>query len=246
VSWELGYQDEQPEFTRKMYGTTARAREKRKSWTTKSNGDSYCVIQFRDLASWEALSDKPNDWEGWCGPPECHEGYTPADWEAKMPSDWYAGDTPSWAQLQEEWRVGYMAEEIEKMSSGLRAKAEGLIVSRKRKRRRHHEGGELSSDRWINGDYHTPYIGKLGSLLCHPASFRFRQFRLIKALPLVDSGANLGRSMPLDTIPKPMYRKIVDTLPGNTIVLDSVYSEDTALQAVAKALENIKNPTLVG
>ena len=329
MSWELGYQDEQPEFTRKMYGTTARAREKRKSWTTKSNGDSYCVIQFRDLASWEALSDKPNDWEGWCGPPECHEGYTPADWEAKMPSDWYAGDTPSWAQLQEEWRVGYMAEEIEKMSSGLRAKAEGLIVSRKRKRRRHHEGGELSSDRWINGDYHTPYIvkdggsrslpvvtiatawggnaglkaeqlrwngcaavaladaltrngwsvgitawysmrsnedknnrttmlipikqpeellriGKLGSLLCHPASFRFRQFRLIKALPLVDSGANLGRSMPLDSIPKPMYRKILDTLPGNTIVLDSVYSEDTALQAVAKALENIKNPTLVG
>jgi hypothetical protein len=79
-----------------------------------------------------------------------------------MPSEWYAGDTPSWAQLQEEWRVGYMAEEIEKMSSGLRAKAEGLIVSRKRKRRRHHEGGELSSDRWVNGDYHTPYIVKDG------------------------------------------------------------------------------------
>jgi hypothetical protein len=43
-----------------------------------------------------------------------------------------------------------------------------------------------------------------------------------------------------------MYRKILATLPGNTIVLDSVYDEDTALQAVAKALENIKNPTLVG
>jgi hypothetical protein len=328
VSWELGQQDEQPEFTRKMYGTTTRAREKRKAWDSKSSGDSHCVIQFRDLASWEALSDKPNDWEGWCGPPECLEGYGPDDWAQRVPDDWYAGDAKSWPELQETWRVGYMAEEIEKMSQGLRAKAEGLIVPRKRKRRKHHEGGELSSDRWVHGDYYTPFtvkaggtrslpvvtiatawggncdmkasqlrwngcaavaladaltragwsvgitawysmqsnadpknrtsmlipvkqpdellrIGKLGSLLAHPASFRLRQFRLIKALPLVDSGTALGRSKPISTIPEEMRSKIRGLLPGNTILLDSVFDERSAIDAITKALESVKNPTLV-
>lgn len=328
MSWELGQQDEQPEFVRKMFGTTKSAREKRKSWSSKSNGQSHCVISFRDLASWEALSDKPNNWEGWCGPPDCLTGYTPADWKERVPGDWYAGDAKSWDDLCETWRVGYMAEEISKMSSGLRAKAEGLIVPRKRKRRRHYEGGELSSDRWINGDYFTPFIvkdggsrslpvvtiatawggncdrkaselrwngvaaaaladaltrsgwsvgitawysmqsncdknngtsmlipvkqpdevlriGKLGALLAHPASFRLRQFRLIKALPYVDSGPALGKSKPIATIPKPVQDKIRAMLPGNTIVLDSAYSEDTALHAVTQALAAIKNPTMV-
>ena len=112
------------------------------------------VSSFQDLDTYEI----PESENRYCnGEEPRHE---PSSWPEQCDeSDWYSG-TDDWAATQEHWRAGFMAEEIDKLSAEISAKAEGMVVTRKRRRRFNGVAGDLDGDRWVNGLYDSAFVDR--------------------------------------------------------------------------------------
>jgi hypothetical protein len=86
--------------------------------------------------------------------------HEPSDWPEQCDQrDWYSGED-DWQQTVEHWRDGFMADEIDKLSAEISAKAEGMVVNRKRRRRFNGVAGDLDGDRWVNGMFDSAFVDR--------------------------------------------------------------------------------------
>ena len=92
-------------------------------------------------------------------------------------------------------------------------------------------------------------LGTVGAMACLPATYRVHMFRQYQGLDWARPGYGHGtpRTMQDFRTQHPvMFDRLRSGLPGNTIVLDSSYSEERATKNVIEALDAIKNPMLLG
>lgn len=104
--------------------------------------DTYSIPASEDRFAREERKHEPAEW-----PEQCDR------------RGWYSGDD-DWQQTVEHWRDGYMQEEIAKLAEEVEAKAEGLVVNRKRRRRFNGVAGDLDGDRWVNGMHDSAFVDR--------------------------------------------------------------------------------------
>jgi len=133
-----------------------------------------------EINRWRSLSD----YMGMEGEPlvqgdfwrrEAFDYYLPEGWPSRLGRDSRFYGAATIEEVQEAWDHGFMADEIVTMGKELAAKAEGLVVNRKRKRVYGAHGPEICADRWANGAHDTAFIHRPrhGAKSCPIASLAF-------------------------------------------------------------------------
>jgi hypothetical protein len=319
-------------FTRTVYGYNEKdARDEYGRSQDDSKRQVYCVYNYRTASDYMDMWHLPEDHPVW----RCEEfGEFGREYvrEHKSKDPFYLG-RQTLESVEQDWLRGCKQEEIRSMSSKLRSKAEGMIVSRKRKRRYNAVVGEVDADRWANRQYDQAFVdrprtgskgvpivtvlaqfggncgidhealqwngvaavalcdaltssgwsvglhmfaahqsnhdrkvmtlhcmpmkrpedmlnlGMVGAMACHPSTYRDHMFRQYQGLDWVKPGRAHGTPFTMARFREEhstMFDRLRDTMPGNTIVLESSYSERAAEQHVTEALEIIKNPMILG
>lgn len=319
-------------WTRTVYAhEKADARDNYGRGKFRANSNVYAFTQFKSGSHYMQLWDKDERWGHWrCkdfetfGREYCRNN--------KGGDPFYVGKQTV-EEIERDWQVGCMQDEVEEMSAAIRAKAAGLVVPRKRKRRYGPIGAEVDSDRWAHQQYDTAFVsrprqgrkslpivsiltqwgghcgithealrwngvaataladaltrsgwavglhimcfhqsakdkktysvygipvkqphdvlnvGTVGAVACHPSTYRLLQFKLYQGMDWAKPGGGHGYPKTMDVFRsqhREMYDKIVDTYPGNTIVLETSHDESAAIKNVTDALDSIMNPMAIG
>ena len=87
-------------------------------------------------------------------------------------------------------------------------------------------------------------VGQVSTMCCLPATYRTLEFRNICNYQ-TDMGSGLGSHVYWGSLRKSEQDAILAALPGNAIRLESARSEYQAVQAIASALDKLRNPMMV-